>query len=37
MIQAFFFDLQHINGGGSRPEGIGKTADQQDRRARRRA
>ena len=22
MIQAFFFDLQHINGGGSRPEGI---------------
>lgn len=25
MIQAFFFDLQHINSGGSRPEGIGKT------------
>lgn len=25
MIQAFFFDLQHINGGGSRPDGIGKT------------
>jgi len=25
MIQAFFFDLQAINGGGSRPEGIGKT------------
>ena len=25
MIQAFFFDLQHINAGGSRPEGIGKT------------
>ncbi len=25
MIQAFFFDLQYINGGGSRPEGIGKT------------
>ena len=25
MIQAFFFDLQHINGGGSRPEDIGKT------------
>jgi 3-hydroxyacyl-CoA dehydrogenase / enoyl-CoA hydratase / 3-hydroxybutyryl-CoA epimerase len=25
MIQAFFLDLQHINGGGSRPEGIGKT------------
>jgi 3-hydroxyacyl-CoA dehydrogenase/enoyl-CoA hydratase/3-hydroxybutyryl-CoA epimerase len=24
MIQAFFFDLQAINGGGSRPEGIGK-------------
>ncbi len=24
MIQAFFLDLQHINGGGSRPEGIGK-------------
>src|SRR4029079_316375 len=24
MIQAFFFDLQHINGGGSRAEGIGK-------------
>jgi 3-hydroxyacyl-CoA dehydrogenase/enoyl-CoA hydratase/3-hydroxybutyryl-CoA epimerase len=24
MIQAFFFDLQHINGGGSRPDGIGK-------------
>src|ERR1700761_5321692 len=22
MIQAFFFDLQHINGGGSRPDGI---------------
>jgi 3-hydroxyacyl-CoA dehydrogenase / enoyl-CoA hydratase / 3-hydroxybutyryl-CoA epimerase len=26
MIQAFFFDLQHINSGGSRPDGIGKTA-----------
>jgi 3-hydroxyacyl-CoA dehydrogenase/enoyl-CoA hydratase/3-hydroxybutyryl-CoA epimerase len=25
MIQAFFFDLQYINGGGSRPEGIGTT------------
>ena len=25
MIQAFFFDLQAINGGGSRPAGIGKT------------
>lgn len=25
MIQAFFFDLQAINSGGSRPEGIGKT------------
>ncbi|WP_046301176.1 3-hydroxyacyl-CoA dehydrogenase NAD-binding domain-containing protein [Mycobacterium sp. UM_Kg27] len=25
MIQAFFFDLQHINGGGSRPEGIAQT------------
>jgi len=25
MIQAFFFDLQSINSGGSRPEGIGKT------------
>ena len=25
MIQAFFFDLQHINSGGSRPPGIGKT------------
>lgn len=25
MIQAFFLDLQHINGGGSRPHGIGKT------------
>jgi 3-hydroxyacyl-CoA dehydrogenase/enoyl-CoA hydratase/3-hydroxybutyryl-CoA epimerase len=24
MIQAFFFDLQSINSGGSRPEGIGK-------------
>src|SRR6202163_2775140 len=24
MIQAFFFDLQTINSGGSRPEGIGK-------------
>jgi 3-hydroxyacyl-CoA dehydrogenase / enoyl-CoA hydratase / 3-hydroxybutyryl-CoA epimerase len=24
MIQAFFFDLQSINGGGSRPDGIGK-------------
>jgi 3-hydroxyacyl-CoA dehydrogenase/enoyl-CoA hydratase/3-hydroxybutyryl-CoA epimerase len=24
MIQAFFFDLQHINSGGSRPDGIGK-------------
>jgi 3-hydroxyacyl-CoA dehydrogenase/enoyl-CoA hydratase/3-hydroxybutyryl-CoA epimerase len=24
MIQAFFFDLQRINSGGSRPEGIGK-------------
>lgn len=25
MIQAFFFDLQTINGGGSRPDGIDKT------------
>ena len=25
MIQAFFFDMQSINAGGSRPEGIGKT------------
>ncbi|KAA8969991.1 3-hydroxyacyl-CoA dehydrogenase NAD-binding domain-containing protein [Mycobacterium sp.] len=25
MIQAFFFDLQHINAGGSRPEGYEKT------------
>ncbi|MDD7811436.1 3-hydroxyacyl-CoA dehydrogenase NAD-binding domain-containing protein [Mycobacterium sp. CSUR Q5927] len=25
MIQAFFLDLQHINGGGSRPDGIGQT------------
>lgn len=25
MIQAFFLDLQHINGGGSRPAGIPKT------------
>ncbi len=25
MIQAFFFDLQHINGGGSRPDGIEQT------------
>ena len=25
MIQAFFFDLQHINSGGSRPDGIGET------------
>ena len=25
MIQAFFFDLQYINSGGSRPDGIGKT------------
>ena len=25
MIQAFFFDLQHINSGGSRPDGIAKT------------
>jgi 3-hydroxyacyl-CoA dehydrogenase / enoyl-CoA hydratase / 3-hydroxybutyryl-CoA epimerase len=25
MIQAFFFDLQHINSGGSRPDGIRKT------------
>jgi 3-hydroxyacyl-CoA dehydrogenase/enoyl-CoA hydratase/3-hydroxybutyryl-CoA epimerase len=25
MIQAFFFDLQHINSGGSRPAGIGNT------------
>ena len=25
MIQAFFFDLQHINSGGSRPDGIGHT------------
>ena len=24
MIKAFFFDLQHINGGGSRPEGVDK-------------
>ena len=35
MIQAFFLDLQYINSGGSRPDGIGKTRDQQDRRARR--
>jgi 3-hydroxyacyl-CoA dehydrogenase/enoyl-CoA hydratase/3-hydroxybutyryl-CoA epimerase len=26
MIQAFFFDLAHINGGGSRPEGVANTA-----------
>lgn len=26
MIQAFFFDLQHINGGGSRPDGVGETS-----------
>jgi 3-hydroxyacyl-CoA dehydrogenase/enoyl-CoA hydratase/3-hydroxybutyryl-CoA epimerase len=26
MIQAFFFDLQHITGGGSRPDGIGETS-----------
>jgi len=25
MIQAFFFDMQAINSGGSRPDGIGKT------------
>jgi 3-hydroxyacyl-CoA dehydrogenase/enoyl-CoA hydratase/3-hydroxybutyryl-CoA epimerase len=25
MIQAFFFDLQHINSGGSRPDGIPKS------------
>jgi 3-hydroxyacyl-CoA dehydrogenase/enoyl-CoA hydratase/3-hydroxybutyryl-CoA epimerase len=25
MIQAFFFDLQHISSGGSRPDGIGQT------------
>jgi 3-hydroxyacyl-CoA dehydrogenase / enoyl-CoA hydratase / 3-hydroxybutyryl-CoA epimerase len=25
MMQAFFFDLQTINGGGSRPDGIGQT------------
>ncbi len=25
MIQAFFFDLQHIKGGGSRPDGYDKT------------
>ena len=25
MIQAFFFDMQAINAGGSRPDGIGKT------------
>ncbi|ODR12660.1 3-hydroxyacyl-CoA dehydrogenase [Mycobacterium shimoidei] len=25
MIQAFFFDLQHINSGGSRPDGIEQT------------
>ena len=35
MIQAFFFDLQAINGGGSRPDGIAQDPDQQDRRARR--
>ena len=27
MIQAFFLDLQSINGGGSRPDGIAKQAD----------
>ena len=31
MIQAFFLDLQHINGGGSRPDGIEPDQDQQDR------
>ena len=31
MIQAFFFDLQTINDGGSRPEGIEQDRDQQDR------
>ena len=35
MIQAFFFDLQTINSGGSRPEGIGKTPINEDRCARR--
>ena len=27
MIQAFFFDLQHINGGGSRPDGDRQAGD----------
>ena len=36
MTKAFFFDLQHINGGGSRPDGFEKLAAAQGRGARRR-
>ncbi len=36
MIQAFFLDLQSINGGGSRPRRHRQAGDPQDRRARRR-
>lgn len=36
MIKAFFFDLQHINGGGSRPEGYDKFTAKKAWRHRRR-
>ena len=32
MTKAFFFDLQHINGGGSRPDGVRELAAAQGRR-----
>ena len=37
MIQAFFFDLQAVNGDRGRPEGIEPFAADEGRRARRRA
>ena len=36
MTKAFFYDLQHINGGGSRPDGYETWQPTQGRRARRR-
>ena len=35
MIKAFFFDLQHINSGGSRPDGYDKVHREEGRRHRR--
>ena len=37
MIQAFFFDMQAVNSGASRPEGVDRRQVTQGRRPRRRA